>query len=68
MVSNTYVSGRGARRYNDEDMFRRNGISVEYSDFVSLPYPQLDGAFLPNLSMMDAVFNCGTSARRLLVR
>ena len=35
------LSGRGARRYNDEDMFRRNGISVEYSDFVSLPYPQL---------------------------
>jgi hypothetical protein len=62
----TYLSGRGARRYNDEDLFRSHGIRLEYSRFNAMPYPQLHGEFVPNLSMLDALFACGTGARRLL--
>jgi hypothetical protein len=61
-----YLSGRGARRYNDEALFARHGIALEYSEFAATPYPQLHGAFVPSLSMLDALFNCGADARRLI--
>ena len=62
----TYLSGRGARSYNDESLFRSHGISLEYSRFNAVTYPQLHGDFVPNLSMLDALFACGSGARRLL--
>jgi hypothetical protein len=61
-----YLSGAGARRYNDEALFRHRGVALEYSDFVCPEYSQLHGGFVANLSMLDAAFNCGPSARRLL--
>lgn len=61
-----YLSGRGARRYNDEALFQRSGVALEYTSFECPPYPQLHGEFLPNLSMLDAAFMCGAQARRLL--
>jgi hypothetical protein len=61
-----YLSGRGARSYNDEDLFRSHGISLEYSHFTSTAYAQLHGDFVPNLSILDALFSCGAGARRLL--
>jgi len=63
-----YLSGQGARSYNDEDLFKSAGIRLEYSDFVCPEYPQLHGPFVANLSILDALFNCGTDARRLVVR
>lgn len=63
-----YLSGQGARSYNDEDLFEGAGIRLEYSDFVCPEYPQLHGPFVPNLSILDALFNCGTDARRLVER
>ena len=61
-----YVSGAGARRYNDPDAFAAKGIALEYLDFQCPEYPQLHGEFVPNLSMLDALFNVGGEARRLL--
>ena len=62
----TYLSGRGARSYNDEYLFRSHGIGLEYPRFTPMAYPQLHGDFVPNLSMLDALFTCGAGARRLL--
>jgi hypothetical protein len=62
----TYLSGHGAQRYNNEDLFKSRGINLEYSAFVCPSYPQIHGAFLPNLSILDALFSCGSDARLLL--
>jgi hypothetical protein len=61
-----YLSGQGGRRYNDEQLFESNGIQLEYPNFACPEYPQLHGAFVPNLSILDLLFNCGRDARRLL--
>jgi hypothetical protein len=61
-----YLSGRGARRYNDAQRFQESGIALEYTAFECPPYPQLHGEFVPNLSLLDALFNCGREAQRLL--
>ena len=60
MGADTYLSGTGARAYLDEDMFRRNGIDVVYSDYEPVPYPQqVRGEFVPNLSVIDFIMNNG---------
>lgn len=54
-----YLSGVGAKEYLDVDLFRREGITVKFQEFVELKYPQLFGQFIPNLSAVDYLFNCG---------
>ena len=57
----TYVSGKGSgsRRYIDEDVFKEKNIKLVWQEFALTPYPQLHGEFIPNLSAIDYLFNCG---------
>lgn len=59
-------TGKGSLRYLDEDIFKRAGITVIYQSFVHPVYPQQWGEFVPNLSAIDLLFNCGTGARAVL--
>ena len=59
-----YLSGTGGRRYLKEDAF--SDVTLEYDDFRPKPYTQVFGAFVPNLSVVDAILNCGDAARGLL--
>lgn len=61
-----YLSGHGAKKYNDEIIYKEQNIDLMYSDYTSLPYPQINGDFVPNLSVIDALFNCGPDAKSLL--
>ncbi|MEO4054418.1 WbqC family protein [Solibacillus sp. CAU 1738] len=54
-----YVSGSGARAYNDETIFQKNNIQLVYQNFQHPEYPQRWGQFQPNLSIIDMLFNCG---------
>jgi WbqC-like protein family len=60
----TYLSGIGGHDYLEESKF--TDVHLRYDEFEATPYPQLFGPFLPNLSAIDALFNCGESARDLL--
>ena len=62
----TYLSGNAAQDYLDLDLFAREGISVEWQNFEHPTYPQLHGDFVPYLSALDLVFNCGDHARAIL--
>ena len=61
-----YLSGIGARAYLDESMFADAGIQVAWQEFKHPVYPQLHGDFLPNLSCLDVLFNCGLKAAKIL--
>jgi hypothetical protein len=61
-----YLTGTGSRAYLDETMFRTEGIAVEWQDFHPPVYPQLFGPFIPNLSCLDVLFNCGPGAKDVL--
>lgn len=62
-----YLSGRGGANYQDENNFTAQGITLAYTDYVPQPYPQLWPEYIPNLSMLDLLFNCGPDARKIIL-
>lgn len=62
MGADVYLSGKHGRDYLDESEFAVHGIRVQYQDFRHPTYPQLWGDFLPQMSSIDLLFNCGESA------
>jgi len=54
-----YVSGSGAEGYMDREKFGDAGVEVVLQDFGCPVYDQLYGGFVPNLSAVDYLFNCG---------
>jgi hypothetical protein len=58
--AHTYVCGDGASGYQDDELFDRNGIRLEYNNFCHPEYRQLRTAeFVPGLSIIDALFMVG---------
>ena len=62
--SNCYLSGEGGKNYNDESLFKQNSIDLIYTDYKFIEYPQLHGAFIPKLSIIDLIFNCGPDSKK----
>lgn len=61
-----YLVSRTAEKHYDEGFFRSQGIRrISFPD-RALVYPQLWGNFVPRLSILDLLFNCGPKARELL--
>ncbi|NOT24849.1 MAG: WbqC family protein [Acidobacteria bacterium] len=58
----TYVSGDAAQTYLDVELFARHGIAVEWQRYTHPVYPQQHGAFVPYLSALDLLLNCGDEA------
>jgi hypothetical protein len=63
-----YISGQGARAYLETDLFEKAEIELVWQDFRHPVYPQAHGAFIPMLSSIDALFNCGLDGTRKLLR
>ena len=61
-----YLTGDAARDYLDEAVFRARGIEVCYQSYKHPTYPQLHGDFVPYLSALDLVLNCGDESGRVL--
>jgi hypothetical protein len=68
--ADAYISGRGAgsRRYVDPSQFAALGIRLWYYDFTFPHYEQQWGDFIPELSVIDTLFNCGRGASELLAK
>lgn len=66
--ANRYLSGTGARGYMDIESFKDAGIEVIWQDFHHPEYPQVFEGFVPALSSVDMLFNCGISQSRQLLR
>jgi GNAT superfamily N-acetyltransferase len=63
-----YLSGKGGRNYQDPAKFEAAGIALRYKAFAPAPYAQVGGgAFMPGLSIVDALFSLGIEATRALI-
>lgn len=54
-----YLAGAGAYGYLDTKPFEDRNIRVEFQNYRHPVYPQLFGAFVSHLSVLDLLFNCG---------
>ncbi|MBU2574937.1 MAG: WbqC family protein [Elusimicrobia bacterium] len=61
-----YLSGAGAREYLDEELFVKSRIRLSWQDFNPLPYPQAFEGFMPDLSALDLLLNCGPDSVKYL--
>lgn len=66
--SSRYLSGIGAKEYFQKDIFEKAHIEVLWQDFDHPKYQQINGEFIPYLSSIDLLFNCGILNSRKILR
>jgi hypothetical protein len=70
--ADVYLAGQGGRDYMDVSLFEQAGIGVEFQRFQCPFYQQHWAAgrndFIPNLSAVDLVCNCGSASRDVLAQ
>ena len=60
-----YLCGAGSAGYQEDHLFAEAGVSLIYQNFVPEPYHQQGSeAFVPGLSVIDALMNSGFEATR----
>ena len=65
---NSYICGAGATGYLDSKVFEDNKINLIYQNYKPVKYPQINSdVFIPGLSIIDAMINCGLTKTRELV-
>lgn len=61
-----YLSGISGRDYLDKTLFEKNNITLEFQNYIAKKYKQLYRDFIPNLSVIDMLFNVGDEAKKLI--
>ncbi len=59
LKASTYLAGPDGAGYMDLAQFTAAGVAVQTQAFTCPVYPQRYGAFQPDLSVVDLLFNCG---------
>lgn len=63
----SYLAGFGSRKYQESQKFEQAEIICDVYDFAHPTYPQLWRDFIPNLSVIDLLFNCGPSSYEIIL-
>ena len=61
-----YLSGESGSNYIAEEDFFSQGIALEYQNYEHPVYPQRYTGFVPHLSAIDLLFNCGEQSLGIL--
>ena len=61
-----YLTGDAARAYLDIGLFSSENIDVTWHNYKHPQYPQLHGGFIPYLSVIDLILNCGDNSSDIL--
>ncbi len=65
--ADAYLSGVHGRDYLDPAAFEKAGVRLLFQEFSCPPYPQCwPGPFVPNLSVVDLLFNCGPESLKVI--
>jgi hypothetical protein len=66
--ANVFYEGAAGKDYISDADFAQAGIRIEYQDYQHPTYEQLHGEFVPYLSAVDLLFNCGPRSLEILAR
>ncbi len=64
--ADVYLSGTLGQDYIKIDDFKNNDIDVKFADYRHPVYPQYFDPFIPNMAIIDLLFNCGKESRKIL--
>jgi hypothetical protein len=65
--ADTFYEGAAGRNYIDVNDFKQEGITVAFQDYKHPTYNQLYGQFVPYLSIIDLLFNCGSESLSVIL-
>ena len=64
-----YLSGPSGKNYLNEKIFEQSKIKVEYQKYDPIIYQQKYAkSFVPNLSILDLLFNMGSDSKKLITK
>jgi hypothetical protein len=63
----TFLFGSQGRDYADVESFRAASVELRFQNYRHPEYPQLHGAFIPGMSVLDLLFNVGPDSKRVLM-
>jgi WbqC-like protein family len=61
-----YLTGDAARAYLETELFARHNIEVRWQNYRHPIYTQQHGGFIPYLSVLDLLLNCGDESAAIL--
>ena len=64
--ANQYLCGLSGKDYLKLEDFSASGIEVEFQNFKHPKYEQRGGEFMPYLSVLDMILNCGSNSQDIL--
>ena len=64
--ADTYLSGKGGQDYVEDSVFKKQGLKHVFSDFKHPEYKQRFKPFLPYMSTIDLLFNCGPKTLNII--
>jgi len=67
LKADLYIFGAFGKDYADEKKFNEKNIKIYFQDYNHPAYPQLQGEFLPYMSIIDLLFNCGNKSLEVLM-
>ncbi|MBU2540198.1 WbqC family protein [Patescibacteria group bacterium] len=62
-----YIFGTLGKDYAEEEKFTKENIKIYSQEYKHPVYPQLHGKFLPYMSIIDLLFNCGDKSLEILM-
>ena len=65
--ASVYISGKNGMDYLKAENFVREEIQIAVQNYKAVPYPQVHGDFIPNLSVIDLLFNAGPKSRDIIM-
>lgn len=67
MGASEYIFGELGTDYANVEKFYHAGVSCRFQQYRQVEYPQLHGAFVPNLSALDVMMNCGPDSLKVIM-
>lgn len=61
-----YLSGQGGKNYVNETEFKNAGLSHDFLEFEHPIYQQKYKPFVPYMSIIDLLFNCGNKTKEII--
>tara|TARA_Y100000748_G_scaffold272227_1_gene246030 strand:- start:1238 stop:1975 length:738 start_codon:yes stop_codon:yes gene_type:complete len=67
LQASTYIFGSLGRNYANLSSFNENKIKVFFQEYIHPNYSQGNGEFIPNMSIIDLLFNCGPKSSEVIL-